>query len=331
VRTPRIRAARPDDLPVLVEIERAAGETFRMLGMDLVADDDPGSVDELTPYAADGRAFVSADADDQPTAYLLLDLVDGAAHIEQVSVHPDQARRGLGRALIDHATSWAVARGFGALTLTTYVDVPWNGPYYERLGFRYLSADEETPRLRAVRERERASGLDAWPRACMSRSLRGYGATVGLEGVSIRSAVAAERRALEELQFRASIHSTRYADVLRAHPDAIEIPLWQFEQGLVRAAEDGDGVVGFAVSLTPVEGACELDAIFVEPDRMRTGIGRLLVDDAVGRARRWGANRIEVVANPDAVDFYERVGFAGEETVATRFGPGRRMRLAVDS
>jgi hypothetical protein len=40
--------------------------------------------------------------------------------------------------------------------LTIYVDVPWNGPYYERLGFRYLAANEETPGLRAVRERERS-------------------------------------------------------------------------------------------------------------------------------------------------------------------------------
>jgi GNAT superfamily N-acetyltransferase len=159
---------------VLVEIERAAGETFRTLGMDLVADDDPGTVDELAPYAADGRAFVSADADDQPLGYLLLDLVDGAAHIEQVSVHPFHARRGLGRALIEHAASWAVAHSLHELTLTTYVAVPWNGPYYERLGFRYLGADEETPGQRALRERERAAGLDAWPRACMSRSLRAW-------------------------------------------------------------------------------------------------------------------------------------------------------------
>jgi GNAT superfamily N-acetyltransferase len=331
VTTQRIRTARADDLPKLVEIERAASETFRTLGMDLVADDDPGAVDELEPYAADGRAFVSADADDQPVAYLLLDLFNGAAHIEQVSVHPDHAHRGLGRALIERAASCAVAHRLHALTLTTYVDVPRNGPYYERLGFHYLSADEETPELRAVRDRERASGLDSWPRACMSRALRGYGAAVVSEAVSIRSAVAAERRALEELQFRASIHSTRYADDLRANPDAIEIPPWQFEQDLVRVAEDGNGVAGFAVSLPPAEGACELDAIFVEPDRMRTGVGRLLIDDAVARARGWGANRIEVVANPDAVDFYERVGFAGSEIVATRFGPGRRMRLLVDS
>jgi GNAT superfamily N-acetyltransferase len=168
----RIRPAHRDDLPVLVEIERAAAETFRSLGMDLVADDDPGSVEELTRYADGGRAFVSVAAGDRPIAYLLLDLLDGAAHIEQVSVHPDHARKGLGRALIEHVASWSRARGLCALTLTTYVEVPWNGPCYERLGFRYLAAAEETPGLRALRARERASGLDAWPRACMSRSLR---------------------------------------------------------------------------------------------------------------------------------------------------------------
>lgn len=83
-----IRAARHDELTLLIEIERAAGERFRSLGMDLVADDHPGSVAELLPYTESGRAFVSVDANDRPVAYLLLDAVDRAAHVEQVSVHP---------------------------------------------------------------------------------------------------------------------------------------------------------------------------------------------------------------------------------------------------
>ena len=76
------------------------------------------------------------------------------------------------RELIEHVASWASDRDLDALTLTTYVDVPWNGPYYERLGFRYLTADEETPGLRAIREHERALGLEVWPRTSMRRSLR---------------------------------------------------------------------------------------------------------------------------------------------------------------
>jgi ribosomal protein S18 acetylase RimI-like enzyme len=167
----RIRNARPDDLAVLVDIERATGRMFLALDADLFADHDPGSVEELTPYADSGRAFVSVDADDSAVGYLLVDPVDGAAHIEQVSVHPDHARKGLGRALIEHAASWARARDLDSLTLTTYVDVPWNRPYYERLGFRRLTTDEETPGLRAIREHERAIGLEVWPRTGMRLSL----------------------------------------------------------------------------------------------------------------------------------------------------------------
>jgi N-acetylglutamate synthase-like GNAT family acetyltransferase len=100
-----------------------------------------------------------------------VDVVDGAAHIEQVSVHPLHARRGVGRALIERAKGWARSQGLESVTLTTFVDVPWNGPYYERLGFRYLTPEEETPSLRAIRENERALGLDAWPRACMQLRL----------------------------------------------------------------------------------------------------------------------------------------------------------------
>jgi ribosomal protein S18 acetylase RimI-like enzyme len=167
----KIRPARPDDLAALVEIESAAGATFLLLDADLLADHDPGSVEELIPYANGGRAFVSVDTGDRPVGYLLVDIVDGAAHIEQVSVHPDHARKGLGRALIEHAASWASARDLHFLTLTTYVHVPWNGPYYERLGFRYLTTDEETPGLRTIRARERALGLEVWPRTSMRRSL----------------------------------------------------------------------------------------------------------------------------------------------------------------
>jgi GNAT superfamily N-acetyltransferase len=145
----------------------------------------------------------------------------------------------------------------------------------------------------------------------------------------IRPATDHERRALEALQRRASLHSGRWAEQLRAHPDAIELPPEQIERGLVRVAEQEGAIVGFATLLPPLDGVCELDAIFVEPVLMGTGIGRSLIDDVMAIARRAGAIAVEVVANPDAWAFYERVGFSGDDEVATRFGAGRRMRRAV--
>ncbi|OKJ42512.1 GNAT family N-acetyltransferase [Streptomyces sp. CB01580] len=164
-----IRTARPRDLPLLQDMERAAGEPFRALGMAAIADDDPLPLDLLEDYRRAGRAWVAVDDADRPVGYLIADEVDGAAHIEQVTVHPSAARRRLGSGLIDHLAHWAAGRGLDALTLTTFRHVPWNAPYYARLGFRVLDDAELTDGLRKIRAAEAEHGLDRWPRVCMRR------------------------------------------------------------------------------------------------------------------------------------------------------------------
>lgn len=166
-----IRTARLDDLVVLQDIEVAAGEVFRGLGMHEIADDAPPTVEELRVFQADGRAWVATDSADTPIAYLLVVPVDSAAHIEQVSVHPKYSRRGLGRALIDVAAAWAHDHSLTALTLSTFAHVPWNAPYYQRLGFQIVSPDRLTAGLRRIREHETVLGLDRWPRVIMQRDL----------------------------------------------------------------------------------------------------------------------------------------------------------------
>jgi GNAT superfamily N-acetyltransferase len=146
---------------------------------------------------------------------------------------------------------------------------------------------------------------------------------------SVRDADPAERALLEDLQRRASTHAPTYRAQLLAHPDAIELPAAQVEDGLVRVAERAGVAIGFAVLLPAAGEACELDGLFVEPEHWRSGVGRLLIDDAVAIARRRHAASIGVTANPDAVAFYRRVGFAEGRETATRFGPARRMHLRV--
>jgi GNAT superfamily N-acetyltransferase len=158
-----------DDVPALQAIETAAGEAFRALGMDAIAEDDPPGAAQLLDHRRAGLAWVGLDGDGRPIAYLIAEPVDGDLHVEQVSVHPRGARQGLGRALIEHAAEEAGRLGLAALTLTTFTGVPWNAPYYERLGFRAVPADELGPGLRAIRRHEAAIGLDAWPRAAMRR------------------------------------------------------------------------------------------------------------------------------------------------------------------
>lgn len=168
-----IRPARQDDGSALREIEHLAGARFRDVGLPEVADDEPASVDALARYAADGRSWVAVDAMDAPIGYVLVDVVDGCAHIEQVSVRPDHQGSGVGRALVERVRTWATERGFPAITLTTFTDIAWNAPLYRHLGFRTLNQNEIGPELREVRAKETAHGLDPAKRVCMRSELTG--------------------------------------------------------------------------------------------------------------------------------------------------------------
>src|SRR3954451_21355342 len=118
--------------------------------------------------------------------------------------------------------------------------------------------------------------------------------------VTIRDAVVAEAAALEALQRRAADVGPEYREQLAAHADAIEVPVAEIEAGHVRVAADADGrPVGFSLVLPGEAGAVELDGLFVEPEHMGAGTGRRLVADAAAAARRAGATRMDVVANPN--------------------------------
>src|SRR4051812_42185786 len=97
IRTPRL-----DELELLRDIEWAAGALFTEVGLDNVAQHSPASVEELTAYVNHGRAWVVTDDNDVPVGYGVVDIVDGLAHLEQLSVLPDHGRKGLGAALLEH-------------------------------------------------------------------------------------------------------------------------------------------------------------------------------------------------------------------------------------
>ena len=163
-----IRPPRADELEALRAIERDAGRAFAAIGMEEIARDEPPPVAELEAFRAAGRAWVAVDERDRPVAYLLSSVLDGCAHVDQVSVAPSHARRGLGAALIDHLA--ATART--ALTLTTFRDVPWNGPYYERLGFTVVEPADQGLQLAALVRREAARIPGDAPRVAMRRPIR---------------------------------------------------------------------------------------------------------------------------------------------------------------
>lgn len=185
----------PADFRAVQDLERAAGELFRQAGMASIADDLPFSDAELAAFAASGWAWVLTvpvggsalvpgeenaaedqapdDHEDQaPVAgYAVGEVVDGAAHLEQLSVDPRHGRQGLGARLLEHFRAEARDRGLRRATLTTFSEIPWNAAYYARLGFTVLPQAEWGQELRAKVAEEAAHGLDRWPRVVMAAEL----------------------------------------------------------------------------------------------------------------------------------------------------------------
>ncbi|AXB46984.1 GNAT family N-acetyltransferase [Amycolatopsis albispora] len=147
----QIREATAAELDTLPALESAADSIFEDLGFPPLPP--PGSADDL----ASARLVLVAGT--PPAGFARVEVVDGNAHLEQLAVHPAHFRRGIGTQLVRAVLDWARAEGFGAVTLCTFADIPWNGPFYRKLGFTDLP--EPTAGLLALRAHERALGLDA--------------------------------------------------------------------------------------------------------------------------------------------------------------------------
>lgn len=100
--------------------------------------------------------------------------LDGATHLEQLAVHPDQGRRGVGGALLEAVCAQALERGHERVTLTTFRDLPWNGPWYERRGFRVLARREWGSGLIRQWGVEEEAGIMVLARVAMVRHLGSF-------------------------------------------------------------------------------------------------------------------------------------------------------------
>ncbi|MGZ4743112.1 MAG: GNAT family N-acetyltransferase [Oryzihumus sp.] len=161
-----IEPAAAADLPHLVRLEVDAGQLFHTVGLHEVAKHE-ATVEELQEPLAQQRIWV-ARRDGEVAGYVMAEVLDGNAHVAQVSVPPRHGRQGIGRALVRHVEAWGQAAGCPATTLTTFRDVSWNGPYYARLGYTELPAAAIGPELAATMAREASMpGIDADQRCAM--------------------------------------------------------------------------------------------------------------------------------------------------------------------
>lgn len=165
-----VRHARAADLRHIAAIEDSGVALFEQAFGDLTGDA-LASPAERGRDRIDQPGFLLVVGEvGEPVGFAHVVYVEGLAHLAQLSVLPGRAREGLGSALVRAAMAEAWQDGFGSLSLTTYRDVAWNGPFYAGLGFVEVGEDE--PFLRRQRDVERALGLDRHgPRVVMRARL----------------------------------------------------------------------------------------------------------------------------------------------------------------
>lgn len=152
-----VRAAAPADLAVLPAIELSGEPMFADLG--IIFPPGPMTIEGAIAHGADVLVV-----EDPPVAFAAVMQMDGHPHLEQISVRADHARQGLGSLLLDE-----VIRRYGpGLTLLTFRDVPWNGPWYRQHGFAELPESAWGPELRGHWQEEIDVGLhELGPRLVM--------------------------------------------------------------------------------------------------------------------------------------------------------------------
>lgn len=115
--------------------------------------------------------LVAVAPDGSPVGYAAATPLDGFLHLAELSVDPDHGRIGVGAALVEAVAALADRRGLPGVTLTTFRDIPFNAPFYARLGFEELPLSGVSATLRERFFAELPPLIEAETRVLMLRRL----------------------------------------------------------------------------------------------------------------------------------------------------------------
>ncbi|MEN3929937.1 GNAT family N-acetyltransferase [Microvirga sp. W0021] len=169
----RIRKTEVGDAFYLPPVERSAGQVFKSIPeLAFIADDQITDVAGHLAAIDAGKSWVAINISDSSIiGFLVGEQIGADLYIGEFSVAAPWQGQGVGRALLKQVMLEAKREGFSRLTLTTFRDVLWNGPFYGKLGFVILSSENTDAYLRDTLRAEAEHGIPVEQRCAMALKL----------------------------------------------------------------------------------------------------------------------------------------------------------------
>ena len=166
-----IRLADPGHLAAIPGLEIAAAAMFPEADLPLEFRHKVTEMRDLRAAVDRGQMWVAVNEQQKTVGFASADVVDGQAYLEELDVLPDFGRQGIGTRLLARVINWARDQQFRYLVLVTFRHLPWNAPFYEKLGFEVLNSSEHGPEIAGLIKEERLAGLNVANRVVMRLKL----------------------------------------------------------------------------------------------------------------------------------------------------------------
>ena len=164
-----IRKARYADIPFLGLVERSAAQLFRTANLDFLVDGSTVDPKVLVAMFDASHLWVACDFMDYPIGFSGGQYIEGNFHLVEISVAQDFQGKGVGSALMERMEADVRREGYKSMTLTTYRNLAWNGPWYSRMGFMEVRAEDVGRTYLGILESERQHGFDMSTRCVMRK------------------------------------------------------------------------------------------------------------------------------------------------------------------
>ncbi|MCV6574337.1 MAG: GNAT family N-acetyltransferase [Cohaesibacter sp.] len=162
----------PNDWPFLAEIELSAAQLYRTTPYPDLAGMAVCHEQRLKEhFYSNGLGWCAKTSNSIVAGFVIAHPRENILHIDELSVHADYQRQGIGSALLLHLIAQAKQKNFDAVSLTTYSDIAWNGPFYHRYGFVSFCETERPSWLSDLLNKEIRSGASASTRIAMMLDL----------------------------------------------------------------------------------------------------------------------------------------------------------------